>query len=145
MIVCLILAIIILIAGLVIGIYHTKEYADDLIEATGFIIGYLFLASIISFLLVLPFLALDKSSGSTIGKITSVDKNFFGTTAIYLKVNETKEEEYCAEDEEIIELAKEYIGKYVKVSYGTRVGLYHLNQCRQAPIEKIEIQNENNT
>lgn len=145
MIVCLILAIIILIAGLVIGIYNTIKYAVDFIEATSYIIGCLFIVSIISFLLVLPFLALDKSSGSTVGKITSVDKNFFGTTAIYIKVNETKEEEYCAEDEEIIELAKEYIGKYVKISYGTRVGLYHLNQCRQAPVEKIEIQNENNT
>ena len=140
MIICLILAIIILIAGLAIGIYNTKEYADDFIEATGYIIGCLFLASIISFLLVLPFLALDKSSGSTVGKITSVDKNFFGTTAIYIKVNETKEEKYCAEDEKIIELAKKYIGKYVKVSYGTRVGLYHLNQCRQAPLEKIELE-----
>lgn len=142
MIVCLILAVITLITGLSLGIYNAKEYADDFIGAIGYIIGCLFLASIISFLFVLPFLALDKSSGSTIGKITSVDKNFFGTTAIYIKVNETKEEEYCAEDEEIIELAKEYIGKYVKVSYGTRVGLYHLNQCRQAPVEKIEIQNE---
>lgn len=140
MIICLILAIIILIAGLAIGIYNAKEYADDFIEATGYIISCLFLASIISFLIVLPFLALDKSSGSTIGKITSVDKNFFGTTAIYLKVNETKEEEYCAEDEEIIKLANQLIGKQVKVSYGTRVGLYHLNQCRQAPVEKIELE-----
>ena len=140
MIICLILAIIILIGGLVIGIYDTKEYADDFIEGIGYIIGFLFLVSIISFLLVLPFLALDKSSGSTIGKITSVDKNFFGTTAIYLKVNETKEEKYCAEDEKIIELANQLIGKQVKISYGTRVGLYHLNQCRQAPIEKIELE-----
>ena len=140
MTICLILAIIILIAGLVIGIYDAKEYADNFIEATGYIIGCLFLSSIISFFLVLPFLALDKSSGSTIGKITSVDKNFFGTTAIYIKVNETKEEEYCAEDEEIIKLANQLIGKQVKVSYGTRVGLYHLNQCRQAPVEKIELE-----
>lgn len=144
MIVCLILAIISIIASIIIGIKMSMN-GWDILEKIFDIVLCVVIGGSIAFVLTVPFIALDKSSGSTVGKITSVDKNFFGTTAIYIKVNETKEEEYCAEDEEIIELAKEYIGKYVKISYGTRVGLYHLNQCRQAPIEKIEIQNENNS
>lgn len=144
MIVCLILAIISIIASIIIGIKMSMD-GWDISEKIFDIVLCVVIGGIIAFVLTVPFVALDKSSGSTVGKITSVDKNFWGTTAIYIKVNETKEEEYCAEDEEIIELAKENIGKNVKISYGTRVGLYHLNQCRQAPVEKIEIQNENNT
>lgn len=137
MIICLILATLIFVAWIIITVLSIKE---DGIDGIFYSLIYGFVALVFQAILVLPFIALDKSSGSTVGKITSVDKNFFGTTAIYIKVNETKEEEYCAEDEEIIEIAKEYIGKNVKISYGTRVGLYHLNQCRQAPIEKIELE-----
>jgi hypothetical protein len=137
MIICLILATLIFIAWIIITVLSIKEDCSD-----GILISlcYGIVALIIQGILLFPFVALDKSSGSTVGKITSVDKNFWGTTAIYIKVNETKEEEYCAEDEEIIEIAKEYLGKNVKISYGTRVGLYHLNQCRQAPVEKIELE-----
>ena len=70
----------------------------------------------------LPFLVIDKSSGSTVGTITSVDKNFWGTTALYIKSTETNEEKYCIEyNKELEEKAKELIGKKVKVSYGKRV------------------------
>ena len=87
----------------------------------------------------LPFIVLDKGSGSTIGTITSVDKNFFGTTALYIKTSETTQEEYCIEfNEELETKAKELIGKEVKVSYGERVGLYSTGKCNQAPIESIE-------
>ena len=137
MIICLILAGLIFVAWIIITVLSIKE---DGLEGILIAICCGLGALLIQGILVCPFLALDKASGSTVGKITSVDKNFFGTTAIYIKVNETKEEEYCAEDEKIIEIAKEYIGKNVKISYGTRVGLYHLNQCRQAPIEKIELE-----
>lgn len=34
--------------------------------------------------------------------------------------------------------AKQNIGKKVKISYGTRLGLYPLNKCHEAPIDKIE-------
>ena len=137
MIICLVLAGLIFITWIIVTVLSIKEEGFE-----GIVISlcYGIVALVIQAILVLPFLALDKASGSTVGKITSVDKNFWGTTAIYIKVNETKEEEYCAEDEEIIEIAKKYIGKNVKISYGTRVGLYHLNQCRQAPIEKIELE-----
>ena len=53
--------------------------------------------------LLLPFIVLDKGSGSTIGKITSVDKNFFGTTAVYIKTSETEQEKYCIEFNEELE------------------------------------------
>lgn len=92
----------------------------------------------------LPFVVIDKHSGATVGTITSVDKNFFGTTAIYIKTIENKEEEYCIEfDEELETQANKYIGKKVKISYGKRVGFYSTGKCSQAPIEKIELLESN--
>ena len=94
----------------------------------------------IGFLFSIPFIVLDKASGSTIGIITSVDKNFFGTTALYIKTTETKEEKYCIEFNDKLEsIAKELIGKKVKISYGKRVGLYSTGKCSQAPVETIEV------
>ena len=87
---------------------------------------------------LLPFVVIDKGSGATIGEITSVDKNFYGTTALYVKTSETTQEEYCIEDEFVAAQAKEYIGKKVKISYGSRVGLYSVAKCSQAPVTYIE-------
>lgn len=138
MIICLILVILILIITIVV---ITKAIIDEDIEVcfASLVVGLL-----ISFILILPFISLDKSAGMTIGTITSVDKNFFGSTAIYVKTSEKDQEKYCAEDEKIIKQAKELIGKKVKVNYGTRIGLYELNKCHEAPINKIEEVKENN-
>lgn len=106
---------------------------------TGLGLGALFISLVIVGLLILPFIVVDKGNGSTIGIITSVDKNFFGTTAIYVKTSETTQEEYCIEHNDRLEnKAKEMIGKEVKISYGERVGFYSTGSCSQAPIEKIE-------
>lgn len=103
----------------------------------------LFVSLLIVGILILPFIVVDKGSGSTIGIITSVDKNFFGTTAIYVKTSETTQEKYCIEFNKKLEnTAKELIGKEVKISYGERVGLYSTGKCSQAPVEKIEILGE---
>lgn len=85
-----------------------------------------------------PFITIDKGAGSTIGEITSVDKSFWGNTKIFVKTSETEQEEYCAEDIEVAEQAKELIGKKVKISYGERVGIYSTGKCGQAPVETIE-------
>lgn len=84
------------------------------------------------------FVVIDKNAGSTIGTITSVDRNFFGTTSIYIKTSENSQEQYCIEDDKIVNQAHELIGQDVKISYGTRVGLYSTNKCHSAPVEKIE-------
>ena len=97
--------------------------------------GFIFCAS---------FVSIDKKSGSTIGTITSVDKNFFGTTALYIKTTETTEEQYCIEDNKLADIAKENIGKKVRVNYGTRVGIYSTGACDNAPIDIIEVINEEN-
>ena len=103
----------------------------------------LFVSLFIVGILTLSFIVVDKGSGSTIGIITSVDKNFFGTTAIYVKTSETTQEKYCIEFNKKLEnTAKELIGKEVKISYGERVGLYSTGKCSQAPVEKIEILGE---
>lgn len=132
MIICIALVIIGFFIANIIVLSAIKE------EEWEAVIGTLFIWLFGSFIILLPFVALDKASGETIGTITSVDKNFFGSTAIYIKTSETEQEEYCAEDKKIIEEAKKNIGKKVKISYGTRVGLYPLKKCHQAPINKLE-------
>lgn len=131
-VIMIILAIIIFIGAIVALVWYAKEY--DL--AFG-----IFLSLSILTCAVIPatyFIVLDKGSGSTIGTITSVDKNFFGTTALYIKTSETTQEKYCIENNDIVEQAKLLIGKNVRIEYGERVGLYSTNKCHQAPVEKIE-------
>ena len=94
------------------------------------------------FIFFVSFVNIDKKSGSTVGTITSVDKNFFGTTALYIKTTETSEEQYCIEDEKLVEVAKENIGKKVRINYGTRVGIYSTGACEDAPVDAITIVNE---
>lgn len=135
-IILIILITIILVGGVVISILAWVDGEIGL----GF--GLLFMAIFISSMLTLPLIVLDNGEGSTIGTITSVDKNFFGTTAVYVKTSETTQEKLCIEDNELSDQAKSLIGKEVKVSYGTRVGLYSTGKCGQAPIEKIEVVSE---
>ena len=99
---------------------------------------------IFCFVFTISFVNIDKKSGSTVGNITSVDKNFFGTTALYIKTTETTEEQYCIEDNKLADIAKENIGKKVRISYGTRVGIYSTGACDNAPIDIIEVINEEN-
>lgn len=130
----IILILICLIGGIILLVLSIID------DETQVGIMLLFFALIGSGFLCLPFMVLDKASGSTIGTITSVDKNFFGTTALYIKTSETEQEEYCIEfDKKLEKQAKELIGEKVKISYGKRVGLYSTGKCSQAPIEKIEL------
>lgn len=85
------------------------------------------------------FFVCDKSAGVTQGYITSVDKNFFGTTAIFIKTSESSQEEYCIEDDKIVDIANENIGKKVTIKYGKRVGLYSTGRCNQGPVESIKL------
>lgn len=107
-------------------------------------VGGAFLSWLIvaGFIFCASFVTIDKKSGTTVGTITSVDKNFFGTTALYIKVNETSEEKYCIEDKELAEIAKENIGKKVIINYGTRIGVYSTGKCDEAPVDTITINNE---
>ena len=99
---------------------------------------------ICGFIFCVSFVSIDKKSGSTVGTITSVDKNFFGTTALYIKTTETTEEQYCIEDNKLAEVAKENIGKKVRINYGTRIGIYSTGACNNAPVDVIKIINEEN-
>lgn len=106
---------------------------DEINEVYMIVIVILIIASA-----MVPFVVIDKGAGSTVGEITSVDKNFFGTTAVYVKTSETSQETYCVEDEEVANKAQELIGKRVRIYYGERVGLYSTGKCSQAPVSKIE-------
>ena len=99
---------------------------------------------IFCFVFTISFVNIDKKSGATVGTITSVDKNFFGTTALYIKTTETTEERYCIEDNKLAEIAKENIGKKVRINYGNRVGIYSTGACDNAPVDTIEVINEVN-
>lgn len=134
--------LIILIAIVEIGsiIFEVIGIKDDEYESTIciFITKLFFI-----FLLIAPFIVLDKASGTTIGRITSVDKNFFGTTALYIKTSENEQEKYCIEfDEKLEKIANDLIGEEVKISYGKRVGIYSTGKCSQSPINKIELLKE---
>ena len=120
------------IGGLILAI---AMFRDDEIEAG---LTVLFLGGFIAFFCGGPLVTIDKGAGSTIGEITSVDKSFWGNTKIFVKTSETEQEEYCAEDIEVSEQAKELIGKKVKISYGERVGVFSTGKCGQAPVEIIE-------
>ena len=139
MIVLISLAIIILLIWI---IFSVMAFIDDVVEGFLFLFVGFITALIIDLFILSPVLVLDRSSGMTIGTITSVDKNYWGSTAIYLKTSETTQEKYCAENEDIIEFAKNHIGKKVRIGYGERIGIYKLSQCDQAPIEHIEIWEE---
>jgi len=129
--------IILIVIGVLVGFGLCISMAAD--DCIGLGIGVLVMCLFFAGIFVLPFIVLDRGSGSTMGEITSVDKNFFGTTAVYVKTSETTQEEYCVEDSKVAEKAKELIGKKVKISYGERVGLYSTGRCNQAPISKIEV------
>lgn len=133
-VILIILMLFFVIGGIVLLVIGVKE--DEIGEAIIVLLAMLFFAG----LCILPFVKLDRGSGNTVGTITSVDKNFFGTTAVYIKTSETEQEKYCIEfDEKLESKAKELIDKKVKISYGERVGLYSTGKCSQAPIEKIEL------
>ena len=132
----IILMLIFFIGGLVLSVLMFK---DDEFEAGLTTLG---IGLIFSALIGMWFVVLDRGSGSTIGEITSVDKNFFGTTAVYVKTSETAQEEYCIEDSDVAKQAAELIGKKVKISYGERVGIYSTGRCSEAPVEVIEILEE---
>lgn len=81
----------------------------------------------------------DFKSGQTVGEITSVDKNLFGTTAVYIKTTNNQEEKYCVEDDTVAESATRLVGYRVKITYGKRVGIYSTGRCDEAPIDSIEV------
>ena len=135
-IIMIILAVAIFVGAIACLVYWIKGYE------TGFGI---FLALTILFCEIVPIIyfgVFDKGAGSAIGTITSVDRNFFGTTSIYIKTSENLQERYCIEEDEIVNQAHELIGQDVKISYGTRVGLYSTNKCHSAPVDKIEAIND---
>lgn len=129
----IILLMFLLLGGIALSV---SAFKDDMFDAGCLV---LILSLVFSGLIAMAFIVIDKGSGASIGEITSVDKNYFGTTALYVKTSETEQEEYCIEDEEIAKQAAELIGKKVKISYGERVGLYSTGDCGQAPVEKIEV------
>ena len=130
----IIINIVLVVVGVAITVCSIKEYE------IGIAICYWFIWLMVSiFTIFLPFVVIDRHSGITIGTITSVDENFFGTTSLYIKTTENSEEEYCIEfNGELENKAKELIGEKVKITYGKRVGFYSTGKCHQSPVESIE-------
>lgn len=101
-------------------------------------LGGVFVLVFVGVLILIPMWAFDWQSGITTGKITSVDKNLWGTTALYIKTSETEQEKYCIENKSLLKEANSLIGKEVTITYGKRFGIYSVKKCHQSPIEKIE-------
>ena len=112
-------------------------------QEAGMIGGVFIIWFILTGVCMLPFLVIDKASGTTVGTITAVDRNFFGTHAIYIKTSETEQEKFCTESMDITKVAVNSVGKKVKVKYNTRVGLYSTGACSEAPIVELELVEEN--
>jgi glucan phosphoethanolaminetransferase (alkaline phosphatase superfamily) len=132
-----ILLIIVFVIGTLVLMYFMFDSIKDGdgSSITGIFVTWIVFALIIGVI----FFRADLKSGSTIGTITSVDRNFFGQSyAIYIKTTETTEEKYCTESDEITWKARDLIGKKVKITYGTRVGFYSTGKCDDAPIDSIE-------
>lgn len=129
---------IIIFMTIIITMVVTIKFVTDEEGAEERFVFVLIGIAIILSLVGMFFLVVDKGAGSTIGEITSVDKNFFGTTAVYVKTSETSQETYCIEDGKIVNKTQELIGKRVRIYYGERVGLYSTGKCSQAPVSKIE-------
>lgn len=133
--------IIIVIAIITLGAMGVTLMAIQEHE-TGMIGGIFITWLILTGVCMSPFLTIDKAAGTTVGEITSVDKNFFGTHAIYIKTSETEQEKYCTESLDVTKIAVNNIGKKVKIKYNTRVGLYSTGACSEAPVIKIELVEE---
>lgn len=132
----ILLIIVMVIATLIIMYFQIDCIKSNDSGVGGLFVVWLTLAVIVG----LMFFKVDMKSGSTIGTITSVDRNFFGQSyAIYIKTTETTEEKYCTENDEITWKARDLIGKKVKITYGTRVGFYSTGKCDDAPIDTIEV------
>ena len=131
----LIFLTIIFLLGL-IGCIKNKEGIDFVVKL---IIAYIIFGGIC----VIAFLVMDNYPGDAAGKVTKVNRNFFGTTAIYVRTSETNEEEYCIEDSELSKKAYGYIGKDIKLHHTARVGLYSSGACSQGPVDRIELSEDN--
>lgn len=130
----IIINIVLVVVGIVITVCSIKENEIGIAICNWFI-----LIMVAFFTIYLPFVVVDRASGSTVGTISSVDKNYFGTTALYIKTSETSEEKYCIEfNDELENKAKELIGERVKITYGKRVGFYSTGKCHQSPVDSIE-------
>ena len=132
----LLIIVILILTFIALGIQFIAIKDEEYGVVGGIFVTWL---TIVGLLVGIAWFRFDKKSGVTIGTITSVDKNFFGTTALYIKTTETTEEKYCIEfNDDLENKAKELIGKKVKITYGKRVGFYSIGKCDDAPIESIE-------
>ena len=131
------LIILIAVILVLLIIFNTYMIVKDMFDI-GTMIGSIFIAVMFIGIIMIPTIVIDTHSGYTVGEITSVDKNTFGSTAVYVKTTNNKEEKYCVETDEKAKEAAELIGKKVKISYGKRVGIYSVSKCDQAPIDRFE-------
>lgn len=133
-IILVIVIVALLIAGIVLFVLCAKD--DEIPFGLGVFAFFVGVAAVVFFC---SFVTLDRKSGNTVGEIISVEKNFFGTTAMYVKVNEATQENYCIESDNIADLANEYVGKKVKITYGKRIGIYSTGACSEAPVDSITL------
>lgn len=88
------------------------------------------------YIFAIPFIVIDNNNGMIEGRITNVEKNWYGTYTIYIRTD--KNEKYCTENKSIGNKANELIGREVILGKGTREGIYGITKCHEAPIVHIE-------
>ena len=88
------------------------------------------------YMFAIPFIVVDTNNKTIEGILTNVEKNWYGTYTIYIRTD--KNEKYCVENKDIINMANELIGREVIIGKGTREGMYGITKCHEAPITHIE-------
>ena len=88
------------------------------------------------YIFAIPFVVIDNDNKTIEGILTNVEKNWYGTYTIYIRTD--KNEKYCVENKDIINMANELIGREVILGKGTREGMYGITKCHEAPITHIE-------
>lgn len=139
----LIIVITVVLLLSIFGIY--KAFINlETFEAVGVTVIIILVFVAINGFIFRNLLVLDFGSGSTTGQLTAVDSTFFGKELVYIKTSESEQLVYCIDPENKNDFGdfNKYIGKNVKITYGTRVGFYSTSKCKQAPIDTIEIVKE---
>ena len=88
------------------------------------------------YMFAISFIVVDTNNKTIEGILTNVEKNWYGTYTIYIRTD--KNEKYCVENKDIINMANELIGREVIIGKGTREGMYGITKCHEAPITHIE-------
>ena len=121
---------------IVLGIQTVQWFKNSFVYGCISLLGNFIIGAFITMVVITCFVVIDTNNKTIQGRITNVEKNWYGTYTIYIRTN--KNEKYCTENKDIVEFAKKELGRKVIIGKGTREGIYGITKCHEAPIVHIE-------